>query len=73
MEINKIEIISVLEKVESSKKQMVFRSCVLKIKEAFAGLTREPDMTLEKWERLERKYSPHSSHHAQIYYRDRGL
>jgi sensor domain CHASE-containing protein len=32
-----------------------------------------PEMTFEQWEKLERKYSPHSSHHAQIYYRDRGL
>ena len=42
-------------------------------KAVFAQFTREQDMTLEQWERLERKYSPHSSHHAQIYFRDGGL
>ena len=40
---------------------------------AFAQWLKGPDMTFEQWERLERKYSPHSSHHAQVYYRERGL
>ena len=36
-----------------------------------ANVLKEPDLTYEQWESLERKYSPHSSHHAQTYYRDR--
>jgi uncharacterized protein YjhX (UPF0386 family) len=38
---------------------------------AIKRMLKRPDLTLEQWERLERKHSPHSSHHAQIYYRER--
>jgi hypothetical protein len=44
-----------------------------KLRAIFCRWFQRPEMTFEQWEQLERKYSPHSSHHAQIYYRDRGL
>ena len=67
----KIKLASVLEKVEPELPKV--QTLASRIAEAFVSYFKAPDMTFEQWERLERKYSPHSSHHAQIYFRDRGL
>ena len=48
-------------------KRSKFSMIVMFAKELF----KKEDLTFEQWERLERKHSPHSSHHAQIYYRER--
>ncbi len=46
-------------------------SRISRILAAISGMFKQPDLTLEQWEQLERKHSPHSSHHAQIYHRER--
>ena len=67
----KIKLASVLEKAEPKpRKARIFAT---RIVGTIANYFKTSDMTFEQWERLERKYSPHSSHHAQIYYRERGL
>lgn len=67
----KIKLASVLEKAKPKPgKTRVFAS---RIVGAIASYFKTSDMTFEQWERLERKHSPHSSHHAQIYFRERGL
>ncbi len=67
----KIKLASILEKAEPAVPKT--RTVASRLVRAFANYFKSPDMTFEQWERLERKYSPHSSHHAQIYFRDRGL
>lgn len=67
----KIKLASALEKPEPKlAKRRTFAS---RIASAFVNYFKSPDLTFEQWEQIERKYSPHSSHHAQIYFRDRGL
>ena len=41
------------------------------LRDLIARFLKKPDMTLEQWEQLEKKHSPHSSHHGQIYLRER--
>jgi len=41
------------------------------LRDRIARLLKEPDLTFEQWEALEKKHSPHSSHHGQIYFRER--
>ena len=69
----KIETTTEPQKTEAPKATTKRSSPLARVKNAFVRWLKGPDMTFEQWERLERKYSPHSSHHAQIYYRERGL
>lgn len=71
MIVEKINLASVLEEVDPQLPKA--RTFASRIAIAFVSYFKSPDMTFEQWERLERKYSPNSSHHAQIYFRDRGL
>jgi hypothetical protein len=47
------------------------KSWVAKAVDLVKGFFKQDDLTFEQWEQLERRHSPHSSHHAQIYYRER--
>ena len=73
MTAHKIEINSEAKSTELKPIGVKRVSRFARLLRAFAQWLKGPDMTFEQWERLERKYSPHSSHHAQIYYRERGL
>jgi hypothetical protein len=70
MKNKKINLASVLEAPERPKRKSLLLSYLLGLRLSFPKIMKEPEMTFERWESLERKYSPHSSHHAQIYYRD---
>jgi hypothetical protein len=58
-------------KLASTLKPVVRVSYLSRVLSLLKNFFKQDDLTFEQWERLERKYSPHSSHHAQIYYRDR--
>jgi hypothetical protein len=69
----KIEIRTETQNTSNSEATTKRSSPLVRAKNAFVRWLKGPDMTFEQWEKLERKYSPHSSHQAQIYYRERGL
>lgn len=73
MIVNKINLHSVLEPAPVEKRKSVFLKIASTLRKYSERVFAEPEMTFEQWERIERKYSPHSSHHAQIYFRERGL
>ncbi len=64
MEKGEVLLVSMLEK-------MKIKSIYNYIRNFLKKFNCEPQITLEQWEQIERTYSPHSSHHAQIYYRDK--
>lgn len=61
------------KKYELMKAKKKICSRFREVMSALYGLPKKPDLTFEQWERLEKKYSPNSSHLEQIYYRESGL
>lgn len=62
-------LVTILEKIKIKSSQItLIHNAIKEFLKKFIG---ESEITLEEWEQIERTYSPHSSHHAQIYYRDR--
>ncbi len=69
MEKGQILLVTILEKIKikPSLIKSIHNYTVNLLKKFYC----KPEITMEEWEQIERKYSPHSSHHAQVYYRNR--
>lgn len=69
MEKEEIILINIFEKIKN--KFPLIKSIHIFLQKFYKKIIYGSEITLEEWEQMERKYSPHSSHHAQIYYRDK--